>query len=332
MRKPLFLVVLAAVMALVAAGCGGDDEEGAGGGGGGAEQQESYDITLLQDVKGDEFYITMACGAQAAAKELGAKVTVQGPDEVDAAQQIPILNGIIAEKPDALLIAPTDTKALIAPRQAAKDAGITINDVDTTVEKDDSSVSKIATDNVEGGRTAARALAELIDEKGAVLVVNVKPGISTTDQRQQGFEEEIKNYPDIKYLGTEFSNNEPAKAASIVSATLAAEPDLRGIFGTNLFSAEGSATGLRNAGKQEQVRIVGFDAGPAQVKQLEENLVQALVAQKPYDIGFQGVEQAVASLNDDEVEPEIKTDLFTVTQDNLDDPEIKNDVLYKADC
>ena len=320
MRKPLLLVVLAAVMALVAAGCGGDDEEGAGGGGGGAEQQESYDITLLQGVKGDEFYITMACGAQAAAKELGAKVTVQGPDEFDPAQQIPILNGIIAEKPDALLIAPTDTKALIAPMQQAKDAGITIIEVDTTVEKDDISVSKIATDNVEGGRTAARALAELIDEKGAVLVVNVKPGISTTDQRQQGFEEEIKDYPDIKYLGTEFSNNEPAKAASIVSATLAAEPDLRGIFGTNLFSAEGSATGLRNAGKQEQVRIVGFDAGPAQVKQLEENLVQALVAQKPYDIGFQGVEQAVASLNDDEVEPEIKTDLVTVTQDNLDDP------------
>jgi ribose transport system substrate-binding protein len=117
-----------------------------------------------------------------------------------------------------------------------------------------------------------------------------------------------------------------------VSATLAAERDLRGIFGTNLFSAEGSATGLRNAGKQERVRIVGFDAGPAQVKQLQEDLVQALVAQKPYDIGFQGVEQAIASLEGGAVEAEIKTDLVTVTRDNVDDPEIKNDVLYKAEC
>ena len=332
--KSRFLVLaLASALALVAAGCGGGDEgEDAGGGAAGGEAQETYDITLLQGVKGDEFYITMWCGVQDAAKKLGAKVTVQGPDEFDPGQQIPILNGIIAEKPDALLIAPTDTKALIAPMQQAKDAGITLVEVDTTIEKDDISVSKIATDNVEGGRTAARALVDQIGEKGSVLVVNVKPGISTTDQRQQGFEEEIKKHPNIKYLGTEFSNNEPARAASTVSATLAAEPGLTGIFGTNLFSAEGAATGLRNAGKQEQIKIVGFDAGTAQVKQLEEDLVQALVAQKPYDIGYQGVEQAVAALKGDEVEPAIKTDLVTVTQENLQDPEIQNDVLYRADC
>ena len=332
MKRSFLVLVLSALLALAAAGCGGEDEQEQAGGGGGEEAAESYDITLLQGVKGDEFYITMACGAQEAADRLNVNLNVQGPDEFDPAQQIPILNAIIAEKPDALLIAPTDTKALIAPMQQAKDAGITVVEVDTTIEKDDVSVSKIATDNIEGGRVAARALAELIGDKGSVLVVNVKPGISTTDQRQQGFEEEIEKHPDIEYLGTEFSNNEPAKAASIVSATLAANPDLRGIFGTNLFSAEGSATGLRNAGKREQVKIVGFDAGPAQVKQLEEDLVQALVAQKPADIGRLGIEQAVASLRNEAVEGNIKTDLVTVTQDNLKDPEIENDVLYKADC
>jgi ribose transport system substrate-binding protein len=329
-KKRFLIVALAALLSLSAAACGGDDGEPAGGGGG--EAEESYDITLLQGVKGDEFYITMACGAQEAADELNVNLTVQGPDEFDPSQQIPILNGIIAEQPDALLIAPTDTKALIAPMQQAKDAGITVVEVDTTVEQEDISVSKIATDNVEGGRVAARALAELIGGEGAVLVVNVKPGISTTDQRQQGFEEEIEKSANVEYLGTEFSNNEPARAASIVSATLAAERDLKGIFGTNLFSAEGSATGLRNAGAQERVSIVGFDAGPAQVEQLKEDLVQALVAQKPADIGRFGIEQAVKALKDEEVEPEIKTDLVTVTQDNVDDPEIANEVLYKADC
>ena len=332
MKKRLLFVAVsaaAAIFVLAFAACGGDDEgEQAGGEG----QQETYDITLLQGVRGDEFYITMACGVEDAAGELGANVSIQGPEEFDPSQQIPILNAIIAERPDALLIAPTDTQALIAPMQQAKDAGITIIEVDTVVEQEDISVSKIATDNLEGGRTAARALAELIDEQGSVLVVNVNPGISTTDQRQQGFEEEIENYPDIEYLGTEFSNNEPARAASIVSATLAAEPDLAGIFGTNLFSAEGAATGLRNAGAQEQVSIVGFDAGPAQVAQLEEDLVQALVAQKPYDIGYQGVEQAIAALNGEDVEPQIQTDLVTVTQENLEDPEIQEDVLYKAEC
>ena len=331
MKKGLLIVALAALLALSAAACGGDDD-GEPAGGGGGEAQESYDITLLQGVRGDEFYITMACGAQEAADELNVNLTVQGPDEFDPAQQIPILNGIIAEQPDALLIAPTDTKALIAPMQQAKDAGITVVEVDTTVEQEDISVSKIATDNVEGGRVAARALAELIGGEGAVLVVNVNPGISTTDQRQQGFEEEIEKSPNVEYLGTEFSNNEPARAASIVSATLAAERNLRGIFGTNLFSAEGAATGLRNAGAQDRVSIVGFDAGPAQVEQLRDDLVQALVAQKPADIGRMGIEQAVNALQDEQVEPEIKTDLVTVTQENVDDPEIANEVLYKADC
>lgn len=289
-----------------------------------------YDITLLVGVIGDEFYVTMECGAREAVDELGATLDVQGPDQFAAPEQIPILEAVIAEGPDAILIAPTDTQALQAPIQAAVDAGITVVLVDTTLEDPSIAVSAIASDNVEGGRQAALALAELIGEEGSVLVVNVNPGISTTDQRQQGFEEGIEEFPNITYLGTEFSQNEPARAAEIVSATLAADPDLAGIFGTNLFSAEGSATGLRQAGR-EDVSIVGFDAGPAQVDQLEEGLVQALIAQQPFEIGRQGVEQAVAALNGEEVEAEISTGFVTITQDNLEDQE-SQDALYQSSC
>ena len=93
--------------------------------------------------------------------------------------------------------------------------------------------------------TAADALAELIGEEGKVMVINVNPGISSTDARQAGFEEQIATYPDIEYIGTEFSNNEPARAAEIVTAALAANPDLNGVFAANLFSAQGTATGTR---------------------------------------------------------------------------------------
>jgi ABC-type sugar transport system substrate-binding protein len=147
----------------------------------------------------------------------------------------------------------------------------------------------------------------------------VNPGISTTDAREQGFEEGIAEYPNIEYLGAEYSENDPARAAEIVTATLAAEPQLSGIFGTNLFSAEGSATGLRQEGR-EDVSIVGFDAGPAQIDQLEEGLVQALIAQQPIDIGRQGIEQAVAALEGEPTEEEISTGFVTVTADNMGDP------------
>lgn len=323
-RATLTALCVLAAMALVAAGCGDDD------GGGGADADEPIDVTLIQGVRGDEFYITMACGAQEAARENNVRLNVQGPEEFDAAQQTPIVNAVVAERPDAILIAPTDTKAMIAPIQQAVDAGIKVILVDTVIEEEGLAESRIATDNLESGRVAARTLVELMEEPAPVLVVNVKPGISTTDQRQQGFEEEIAKHEGFEYLGTEFSNNEPTRAASIVTATLQAEPDLGGIFGTNLFSAEGAATGLRQS-RNEDVKIVGFDAGPAQVEQLEDGIVQALIAQKPGEIGQLGVEQAVAAVRGEEVEEEISTGTEVITQENLDTPEAQA-ALYKADC
>src|SRR3712207_2038126 len=265
------LAVGVSALAFVVGACG-DDEETAGGGGasGGGE---NYKMTLIAGVKGDEFYITMNCGAQAEAKKHGVQLDFQGPDQFDATLQTPIVNSVIAKKPDAILIAPTDTKALYAPIKQAADAGIKIVLVDTTLEQADMAVSQIASDNVGGGRAAAKALADEIGGSGKVFVNNTKPGISTTDQRAQGFEEEAKKLG-LEYVGQEYNQDQPDKAAAITKAQLAKHPDLAGIFATNLFGAEGAAAGLRESGRTE-VKIVGFDAGPKQVKDLEEGLLQA---------------------------------------------------------
>ena len=180
-------------------------------------------------------------------------------------------------------------------------------------------------------RKAARTLAKLTGGKGSVLVINVKPGISTTDARAKGFEEEIKNTPGLKYIGQEYSNDKPEIAAAKATAALAAHPDLVGIFGTNLFSAEGAATGLRSAGSAAKVKIVGFDAGPKQVEDLQQGIVQALIAQKPADIGKAGVEQAIAALKGEPVQKKIGTGFVVVTKDNMNDPDVKP-FLYKSSC
>ena len=129
-----------------------------------------------------------------------------------------------------------------------------------------------------------------------MFVVNVKPGISTTDLRAKGFEAGAKE-AGLDYIGQQYSQDDPGKAASIVKAILASNPDLKGIFATNLFSAEGAASGLKEAGKLGDVKIVGFDAGPKQVQDLKDGLVQALIAQRPAQIGSLGVQQAVAALD-----------------------------------
>src|SRR3954469_11946538 len=289
-RAVLVAAVLASALALVVAACGSDDS----GGGGSSSSKKSYKMTLIAGVKGDEFYITMNCGAQAEAKKLGVKLDFQGPDEFDASQQTPIVNAVAAKKPDAVLIAPTDTKALYAPIKQMADAGTKIVLVDTTLDQPDMAVSQIASDNQAGGETAAKALTDLIGGKGKVFVVNVKPGISTTDAREKGFVDGAKA-AGLDYVGREYSNDKPEQAAAKTKAALQKNPDLKGIFGTNLFAAEGAATGVREAGAKN-VKIVGFDAGAKQVQGLKEGVGQALSAQKPADIGSQGVQQAYNAL------------------------------------
>jgi len=295
-------------------------------------QEKKWKITLVQGVKGDEFYVSMACGASVAAAEAGVELTVDGPTKFDATLQTPLLAAVVQSKPDAILIAPNDRTAMIAPIQEAIDAGIVVFTVDTKIEAD-LAIANIASDNVEGGKIAAKALADLIGGKGSVYVTNTKAGISTTDQRQQGFEEGIKAYPDIKYLGAEYNNDDPTTAASQTAAILQANSDLAGIFGTNLFGAEGAATAVTEAGKTGQVKIVGFDAGPKQVQDLKNGVVDVLIAQHPYDIGYQAVKMAADYLTTKTAPAEkvVATGYTVVTRDNMDQDEVKK-YLYVADC
>jgi ribose transport system substrate-binding protein len=322
-REFLGVAAAGAGVALLGA-CGG----GQGGGGG-----RSYRLTLIVGVTGDEFYTTMECGAQAAAQQLGAELKVQGPEEFSAAEQTPILNAAVQANPDAILIAPTDRAAMVAPIQSAVNQDIPVVLVDTTIEKEEIAVARISSDNVEGGRQAGEALVKQIGEEGKVLVISVKPGISSTDQRKLGFEEAIKNYPNIEYLGTEYCNDEPTVAASITTSTLQSNPDLRGIFGANVFSGQGAGIGVRQTGKKDQVSVVAFDASPTQVEDLRRGNVDVLIAQHPNDIGDRGVRIAVDYLksNKEPSSKQITTGFTTVTRGNLNEPKVEK-YLYKAEC
>jgi ribose transport system substrate-binding protein len=288
-------------------------------------------IAFVPGVVGNAFYISMECGIRSEAQKYGFTVQMQGAQQFDPALQVPIVNAVVAESPAGLMIAPTNSKALFGPIAAAAAGGAQAVLVDTVLDDTSKVVTSIATDNAAGGAAAADALAKLIGEKGEVMAIAFQAGASTSDQRQKGFEEEIKKYPNVKYVGFQISNNDPAKAAAEVSSTLAAHPDLAGIFATNDRSAEGAATGLRNANKVGEVKVVGFDTGPSQVKQLEDGLVQALIGQSPYQIGVEGVDAIAKSLQGQPVEHKVTTGTVTITKDNLHAPEAKKG-LYLDKC
>src|SRR3981081_2041236 len=194
-----------------------------------AQEKKKYTIALIPGLTTDAFYITMHKGAKAAADALGAELVFQGAPEFNPVQQVPVLDAIIGRKPDAILIAPTDKVQLVEALKKAADAGIPIITVDTFIGDGhyqtgsgdaDFPLSYIASDNILGGEIAARALAKSIGDKGKVYVSNVKPGISTTDQREQGFKDEMKKHPNVTVLETQYNGDDANKAASQLTSVL----------------------------------------------------------------------------------------------------------------
>src|SRR4029079_2333026 len=131
-----------------------------------SQASKNYNIQFIQGVAGDQFYITMQCGAQAEAAKLGVTVKTQGPQKFDPTLQKPILDSVVAAKPDAILIAPTDVTAMQTPLQAAVAAGIKVVLVDTTTEDPSYAVSTIASDNIGGGKAAFDAIKKLNPDGG----------------------------------------------------------------------------------------------------------------------------------------------------------------------
>jgi ribose transport system substrate-binding protein len=339
LAKPAAGAAAVLLLTLTAAACSSSSSSSASGGStatggstGGSASGKNYKMTFIQGVAGDGFYVTMGCGIQAEAKKLGnVTVNIQGPSQFDATLQNPIIQSVTAAKPDAILVAPNDVSASRPPIAAAMAAGIKVVLVDTTLSDPSGAVSQISSDNVAGGGYAFRAIQQLVPGGGEVLVVNVKPGVSTTDQRQQGFVAAAKADPKFKYVGTQFDQDSASVAAQVTLAALQKNPGIVGIFAANLFSAEGAATGVRQAGKQGKVKIVGFDAEPDEVTALKQGTVQALIAQSPYVIGTNAVDQAYKALTGKPTTAKIGTKFTIITQANEASPQSQA-AIYKTSC
>jgi len=294
--------------------------------------QDKKSIALIPGLTTDAFYITMRKGAQAAADALGAELIFQGGPEFNPVVQVPVIDAIIARKPSALLIAPTDVTQLVEPLRKAHDAGIPVITVDTFIGNGmyqtgagdaDFPLSYIASDNILGGKMAARALAKAIGGEGKVYVSNVKPGVSTTDQREEGFKAAMKDeFPKIEVLETQFNENDANKAASQLQAVFARNSDLKGVFGANLFSALGAGNGVQQAGQTGTIKVVAFDAPTSIVENIKSGLVDVAIAQHPAEIGYYGVVSAFAHLTGQSIPVAIGTGFTVIDKDNVDNPDV----------
>lgn len=314
-------------LAALVAGCG--SSSGGSTKSGTSSSASGKKVTVVVGNESDAFYRALECGAKTQGKADGVQINLQGPKAFDPSQQIPVVNSVAAQRPDALLVAPTDSKALYAPIKQIQQNGAKIVTVDTVLDNPDIVTAAVGSDYYQAGVLGAQQLNKLLGGKGKVLLISSPPGVSTSDLSRQGFTKEIKKYPGLQLVSTQFSQGDPGKSAGLVSATLARDPDLRGVFTFNGGDAEGVVTALREAGKSKQVKFISGDAQPFQVQELKKGEVTELIAHKPYDIGVQGVKQAVAALSGKPVQKTVKTSLVVVTRQNVNDPNVSR-YLYKA--
>lgn len=279
----------------------------------------------------DPFYQVMQLGVEQAARDFGLEVVTQIPDTWGPTVQTPILDAMVARGDlNYLITAPTDKEQMVAPLQSAVDAGIKVVTVDTFLGDGDYvngpvtfPLSYIGSDNVEGGRIAGRALAEKLGGQGSVYIQNTNVGASTTEQRSQGFREAIGEFPNMTIAGEDYNLDDANTSVEQTSAVLQRVPDLGGIFGVNVFSAQGAGTAVLNAGLGGQVQVVAFDATQFAIEQLRAGNVTLVIAQKPFDMGYMAVEAAMADYRGvSSIPRRIATGYAVITADNVDDPAV----------
>jgi ribose transport system substrate-binding protein len=290
-------------------------------------------LELIVGTKSDNFYVTMECGAKAEAAKLGASITVTGPADFTVPEQKPLIDAAASTKPDALLVAPTDTTALDADLQQVQSNGTKIVFVDTSSSNTALGISRITSDNAQGGRLAADQLAKQIGGKGVVSVITVKAGTSTTDARVQGFVQEMKaKYPNITLLSTHYDDTDSTTvAAQQIGGDISAHHDLSGVFAANVITAEGAATAVKSAGMSGKVKVATFDADPTQITMLSNGTIQLAIAQAPAIEGQDAVIQAMNALTGKPVTKNILTPLVAITHSNMNSPSV-TPYVYKSGC
>jgi ribose transport system substrate-binding protein len=289
------------------------------------KKEEVKKLSVLVSPKGLEhaFWLTVKAGADSASKEFNVDVIWRGPArETDVPTQISILEDYINKRVDAIVLAATDATGIIPYVQKALDARIPVITIDSGVESD-LPLSFVATDNIVAARRAGQALAELIGDKGEVACIPFVPGAATSVMREQGFRDEIKNHPGIRLVALQYSQSDVATAMAVTEDILTAHHDLAGIFGANEASALGIMQAIKSRGLAGKVKVVGFDASDNEIQALRDGLVQALIVQDPFKMGYLGVKYAVDAVHGKAVPKRVDTGVYVVTKENLDSPEIQ---------
>ncbi|AGB75223.1 MULTISPECIES: ABC transporter substrate-binding protein [Rhizobium] len=281
---------------------------------------------IVKDTTSFYWQIVLA-GARQAGKDLGVKVPELGAQsESDINGQISILENAVAGKPAAVVISPTEFKALGKPvDEAAK--SVPVVGIDSGADSK-SFISFLTTDNVQGGRIAADGLAAAVKgvtgkEEGEIAIITSLPGVGSLDQRRQGFLEEVKSkYPGLKVVADKYADGQATTGLNIMTDLITANPKLVGVFASNLIMAQGVGQAIAENKLGDKIKVIGFDSDDKTVGFLKSGVLAGLVVQDPYRMGYEGIKTALAASKKEKVAANVDTGANLVTKANMSEPKI----------
>lgn len=291
-------------------------------------QAKKYRIAVIPKGTTHEFWKSVHAGAERAAKELGnVEVVWKGPLlENDRDGQISIVQNFVVGKVDGIVLAPLDSQALVPAVQEARDAKIPVLIFDSGLDVPDSFVSYVATDNYHGGVLAAEHLGKLLNGKGGVVMLRYAVGSESTEQREQGFLDTLKqNFPGIEILSdNQYSGTTPETSLDKSQQLLAQFGDkVTGIFTVCEPNTTGMLGALEDKGLAGKVKFIGFDPSPRFLDSMREKKIHGIVLQDPIAMGYQGVKAIMRHIGGESVEKRIPTGEYLATPENMDGDDMK---------
>ncbi|TNC24916.1 ABC transporter substrate-binding protein [Amycolatopsis alkalitolerans] len=313
--RKIVAAAASAALALALTACGQGGTSGAGGNG--------PLIAIVSKGFQHQFWQSVKKGAEDEASAKGARITFVGPaTEKDVEQQINMLTNELAKSPQALGFAALDSRAAAPLLQQAKSQNIPVIAFDSGVDSD-IPVTTVATDNKAAAAEAAKHLAEQIGGQGKVaMVVHDQTSLSGKDRRDGFLDWMHKNAPGITVLPPQYGGGDQLESANITKSILQANPDLKGIYGSNEGSAIGVIKGVQESGRTG-ITIAGFDSGKAQIDAINSGVESGAITQDPMDIGKQLVDAALKAIDHQQLPKRIDTAYYWYDKSNINDPKIK---------
>ncbi|HEU0122266.1 MAG TPA: substrate-binding domain-containing protein [Bryobacteraceae bacterium] len=289
----------------------------------GCNKNDKRRIAVVPKGRAHLFWQSVHAGAVKAGREHNLDIVWNGPaTETDYNGQIQIVDAMINQRVDAIALAPIDKTVMVSVVERAGKENIPVVIFDSGIDTENY-LSMVATDNYAAGQLAASRMGEILGGKGKVVIVAVQPGGASTMAREQGFEDGIKKFAGIQIVDKRYGMADFAKSLQVAENMLTAFPDAAGLFASNESSAVGAAQALKGR-KSSTVKMVGFDWSPTLLADLRAGLIDSLVVQDPFKMGYESVIAAVSKLDGKPVDKSRPMPPRLVTKANIDSPEIKS--------